>query len=418
MTPRSIILPRKVRDWSGKPGEFVSLGDVQTVIRDEPVDIYKPQAAQAELFGWDKSDFLLLSYRPRAFDTTRWREAGNAIRSGTAQHGNSIRGTAGGLKKTGDALERCIYDGELRLLQELQKTSWMRTAFDFTTGSTRATVDIIADEYPQWAVSHTGRPWRDHHNRPSREEFLRICREFGDMPNDTRIPAVSEFFAARLYKVSNFGNFNENGVGGAVPRSAAYPYCRQSIWNGKNPELLGEITEFSRMLDGFFADTTPAAHRRQHDFIRDVHPDWRLADTAYTTLTFNRNFRTAAHYDNGDFRSGFGNLSVFRSGSYEGAVTVFPEWGVGVDMQDGDWMAMDVHELHGNTAFYNTSDDYERLSMVAYCREDIADCDPPEDEALRVEFLKQYKTPDRKTGIWGGMWLSPEWEAFKKERSK
>jgi hypothetical protein len=38
--------------------------------------------------------------------------------------------------------------------------------------------------------------------------------------------------------------------------------------------------------------------------------DFIIKDTAFSTVTVNKNFRTAGHYDNGDLKEGFGNLGV------------------------------------------------------------------------------------------------------------
>lgn len=411
MAVKEIILSGKVADWSREFGRYVELSDAGVgVFSGEAVDVYKPGAARADLFGWDKSDYLLLSYRPKAF-SSGMEGVREGIYRGTQQHANSIRGVAGGSKKWGDALKRCIYDGELRILQELGKVNWAVSKFSVEDGCMISGVEWLAREYPEWEVSHSGRPWRDYHNRPSREQFLAEMETIAASPD--RIKLAQEYFDKRLYKVSNYGNAVENGVGGFVPRSAAYPYCRQSVWNGDNPELLGPMTEFAETLGELFRATTPGAWQRQSEFIKTVKPEWRVGSSPYTTLTYNRNFRTAAHCDAGDYRGGFGNLFCLRAGEYSGAVTIFPEWGVGVDMGDGDWMAMDVHEIHGNSAFTNTSPDFERLSLVAYAREDMAECGSLVEESLRREFLKLTKTPDRKTGIWPKMWESSEWKKFK-----
>ena len=53
--------------------------------------------------------------------------------------------------------------------------------------------------------------------------------------------------------------------------------------------------------------------------------DFKIHDTVFTTVTVNKNFRTAAHYDAGDLKEGFGNLAVLQTGEYSGAYTVIPK---------------------------------------------------------------------------------------------
>ena len=83
----------------------------------------------------------------------------------------------------------------------------------------------------------------------------------------------------------------------------------------------------------------------------------KIPETSFSTITINRNFRTALHKDAGDFSEGFGNLTVIERGSYHGGYTVFPQFGVGVDVRSGDFLAMDVHQWHSNTAIFETEED-------------------------------------------------------------
>ena len=101
--------------------------------------------------------------------------------------------------------------------------------------------------------------------------------------------------------------------------------------------------------------------------------DFIIKDTAFSTVTVNKNFRTAGHYDNGDLKEGFGNLGVISKGEYDGAITVIPRYGIGLDLKNGDLAIFDVHELHGNTET-TTKSFYERISIVCYYREKMIYC--------------------------------------------
>ena len=62
---------------------------------------------------------------------------------------------------------------------------------------------------------------------------------------------------------------------------------------------------------------------------------------------------------------------IERGDKYEGAYTGFPQYGVGVDVRTGDFLAMDVHQVHGNTPKSPDTDNSIRLSLVNYLREKI-----------------------------------------------
>jgi len=78
---------------------------------------------------------------------------------------------------------------------------------------------------------------------------------------------------------------------------------------------------------------------------------------------------------------------------------VFPQFGIGINLRNNDFVAMDVHQWHANTPLYETEEDkeynseigsdfkdnpevgtaglyqkYTRISFVCYLREKIANC--------------------------------------------
>ena len=66
----------------------------------------------------------------------------------------------------------------------------------------------------------------------------------------------------------------------------------------------------------------------------------------------NYSWRTI-HKDAGDYHDGFGNLIVLEdnlnNNKYKGGYTCFPQYKIGVNVRQGDYLAMNVHEWHCNT---------------------------------------------------------------------
>jgi hypothetical protein len=83
------------------------------------------------------------------------------------------------------------------------------------------------------------------------------------------------------------------------------------------------------------------------------------------------NYQTATHTDKGDDEEGFGNLAVIERGKYEGGETCFPQYGIGVDVRQGDVLYMDVHHHHANLPVVLTEKDAIRLSVVCYLRKRV-----------------------------------------------
>ena len=175
--------------------------------------------------------------------------------------------------------------------------------------------------------------------------------------------------------------------------------CRLTHFTRCNFKKYNEGLPFIQRIDELFQELIPNAHKRQLERA-NLTDNFKIPNTSFSTVTINRNFRTALHRDAGDFRGGFGNLTVIERGKYHGGYTVFPQFGIGIDLRNNDFVAMDVHQWHSNTKLYETIEDkefnstlksefkdnpdigtagiyekYTRLSFVCYLREKIIKCD-------------------------------------------
>jgi hypothetical protein len=74
---------------------------------------------------------------------------------------------------------------------------------------------------------------------------------------------------------------------------------------------------FIEAIDQEFKHLVPQAHKKQYQRIHGT-PTYQINDTAFSSVTINRNFRTALHKDAGDFKDGYGNLTVLERGRYHG----------------------------------------------------------------------------------------------------
>ena len=89
--------------------------------------------------------------------------------------------------------------------------------------------------------------------------------------------------------------------------------CRLTSYTQKYFQQFQKGIPFIQALDHCFKTLTPEAHAAQLARAKK-QPAYQIDGTAYSSVTVNRNFRTALHMDDGDFREGFGNLSVLEYG--------------------------------------------------------------------------------------------------------
>ena len=174
------------------------------------------------------------------------------------------------------------------------------------------------------------------------------------------------------------------------------PQCRLTAFNKNKIKEWKNALPFIKHVNKLFKHLTPKKYAKQLRRANKV-PKFKIKGTAFSTLTINYSWRTALHRDRGDFLDGFGNLVVCEDfnnpNEYTGCYTGFPQFGIAVDVRDGDYLAMDVHEWHCNTEFKKKGKtkkllkkterdriinangwNFNRLSLVHYLRENMIKC--------------------------------------------
>lgn len=136
---------------------------------------------------------------------------------------------------------------------------------------------------------------------------------------------------------------------GAFDAKPPKQYCRLTAWSGKETEQFASLFPMFVDIGKEFQRHVPDRHAAQMDFVGRTADDWVIPGTPFSTVTVNNTYPTGVHTDKGDLDAGFSTLTVLRRGQYSGGWLCFPEYRVGVDMQDGDLLLMDAHEWHGNT---------------------------------------------------------------------
>jgi hypothetical protein len=147
---------------------------------------------------------------------------------------------------------------------------------------------------------------------------------------------------------------------------AGYLRCRATKYTAGHVRGWFRVLPFILAINDVFRRELPARYEAQMAAVRRTPRELVIPGTAFTTVTVNRNFRTAVHKDKGDLKEGFGVMSVLEGGSYEGGYLVFPKWRVAIDMRTRDVLLADVHEYHGNTPTVGVEGRYDRISTVFY----------------------------------------------------
>ena len=197
-------------------------------------------------------------------------------------------------------------------------------------------------------------------------------------------------------KVNNEVASNPIGYFGATKGLGLDLPCRLTHYTKTNMENYENSIPFFIELSRMYRDLLPEKYLEQKK--RAELNENHIPGTPFSTITINRNFRTAVHKDSGDF-GGWAVLSVLEENKYHGGLFVLPKYKIAVDLRHGDYLLCDVHQYHGNTELYETPEDiiyndthpqtfkdnlevgvlglnnrFSRLSYVCYLREDLIKC--------------------------------------------
>jgi len=214
--------------------------------------------------------------------------------------------------------------------------------------------------------------------------------------------------------VTNYAQTVMSGVAGYYSRYPRIPYGRATAFTEKHPEDFAKSFPFLNKLNHCFRELLPTRWAAQRAAADKLDSRFLIDETVFTTLTVNHNFRTAAHLDAGDLASGFSNLSALGKG-WEGAELILPEYRTAVKLEPGDLLLVANHTaIHGNSPLGGENPD--RMTIVAYFREDMLETKGWEYEQLRKQFVdeRRFNTNHKYwRPLWNGvspaMWDDQEW---------
>lgn len=140
--------------------------------------------------------------------------------------------------------------------------------------------------------------------------------------------------------------------------------CRETEFSRKHWGELRATEPFMKALDRLYAQYAPVHHTLQKVAIP---LPYQLFGTVFSTVTVNRNFRTAVHTDKGDFRCGLGALCVL-DGNFEGCHLAIKDLKKAFRLRPGDVLFFDTSLEHGNTEVRDADAGWKRTSVVCYLR--------------------------------------------------
>jgi Oxygenase domain of the 2OGFeDO superfamily len=201
------------------------------------------------------------------------------------------------------------------------------------------------------------------------------------------------------FHVATHLRVGDSGVIGALDPDDRFPYCRSSAASsGKHRDRLLALLPLAREVDQMFAYAVPDRWAQQNEMAKRTRPEWLVPGTCFTTITVNKNFQCGTHQDAGDYKPGFSNLVMIRSGEFTGGFLVLPQYRLAIELQNGDALYFDPHEWHGTSPFYGLPKRFERMTLVMYYRTNMVNCGSAREEISKARAIAQ-KADLERTGV-------------------
>ncbi len=160
-----------------------------------------------------------------------------------------------------------------------------------------------------------------------------------------------------------------NSIGG-YDKSNVYP-CRLTNWTKKNIEQYKSLFPLSKCISDLYFSYVPDKWLYQNEKYSKSPKEFVIPETNFSTLTINRDWRTAAHKDRGDCKEGLTAFTVKELDNFEGGELCFPNYDIGIDIREGDLLLFDPHVTHCNNKLTKNG----RVSFVFYLREKLDKCE-------------------------------------------
>jgi len=325
-----------------REGGIVSESECSKIIKDN-TDAYYID----DITGEKK---LLFKFRKNVIPNEICVRAYNALEE-HAKKKNHNRGAAAGklsLKKLPNHVGKVIKTGKYRIF--------------YKTKSGKVSRDNIGNLASSNILGFYDKPDRNEYNRKKKTMKQKTMKQ-KTMKQKIMIKGTSSSSSSSSSSIAT----DIHGV----------PMCRMTKFTRDEPEKWSQVVPLVKQIDNQYKHLVPEFYKNQLD-VASMTPKFQIANTAYSTITVNYDWRTSIHKDKNDFEQGFGNLTVLekaKSGhpeckGYTGAYLAIPKFGVCIDVRQTDTLAMDVHQYHANTEMKGDG----RLSVVCYLRQKMINC--------------------------------------------
>ncbi len=413
-----VIVAKEKLDMTHMLGQFPDESHYDFLI-EEDCDVYMPAncdlATQADCdqecsscdTGMDERR-IVLKFRKNYFSKEMQDQAYIGLREAAQETQN--RGTAAGPRAGSLGNRQWVKEYEYEVIDYFLKPTLNLVGED--------PIDEIRAKHAgkKEAISNRANVWSIERVEKEKFDFETWVDTTRTLSQDAA-KAEAQRITKDLICATTYANSVHSGVAGWFDRYPRIPFGRATSYTRDYFDKFKMSYPFLQRLSKAFEEMMPMRYRNQMEAASKIDPAFLVPETPFTTVTVNKTFRTAAHYDAGDLTSGLSNLlTLSNDGRYTGGYLIAPEYRVAVNVRPGDLLLINNHEvMHGNTPIV-CEEGSERISLVVYFREKMLELGTKEYEDTRYNFVetrrKNKEHPEQRAlwnGVSAGMWESDEW---------
>lgn len=409
-----IIVAEKKYDCEHMIGKFPNESDYDILV-EEDCDVYMPEVpGHPEMTHSEER--IIFKFRKNYFSKEEQDAAYAGLREAATRTEN--RGIASGIK------EGVIATDEGR--------EWVTNYQDEMTSALIANrnasleeidvIDAIRAKYPteedkkRAGGQGKNNVWVISRYRGGNFDFEAWLDSIKPLNREERAKSTEDIMS--MMSLTTYGTAVNSGIAGWFDRYPRINWGRATSYTANNFDKFKLSFPFLQSLAKGFKDLLPWRYNNQMGAANKIDPAFLVPGTPFTTVTVNKTFRTACHFDAGDLTSGLSNLlTLSNNGNYSGCYLVAPEYRVAVNVRPGDLLLINNHEvMHGNTQIECHDQIAERISLVVYFREKMLELGTKDYEDTRFQFIEGRRLnkehPEQRklwNGISPGCFDSDEW---------
>ena len=196
--------------------------------------------------------------------------------------------------------------------------------------------------------------------------------------------------------------------------------CQLSEIHNENPRAAAAVVSHAQTVAEWYRELNPDLFRVHAEKAADLAaPDYRLADSPFTSAIVNRDNVLPYHFDQGNVAGGWSMMlglkhKIGADVNGDAGYLVIPELDVALGIEDNSVTGFDGQiALHGVTPFRKLSRDSYRYTIVYYAKAGMWRCLPPDEELRRAQrsrtekerrrFMRLYTTKPRACSVCGGV---------------